>query len=238
MLASHSFRVLLYDLYGRGYSDAPQTSYTASLYTTQLALLMQHIGWQKAYIVGLSMGGGIAAAFAADFPWLVNGKIVFMASVGLLKLSDLPWNFTIGASALLRPLLTSSFLRAYQRTKIDTKDLSWAEDEAAQAVLLQQLQSSTLPGYVNAILDSLAIGPVLGQEANFKALGKKGAETKVLVIWGTEDAVVPIKCGFQIKELIPHAEMVTVEGAGHELGVTHPQQVSRILLKFLETTTS
>lgn len=43
------------DLYGRGYSDAPQTTYDAGLYTTQLALLMQHVGWDKACIAGVSM---------------------------------------------------------------------------------------------------------------------------------------------------------------------------------------
>ena len=43
------------DLYGRGYSDAPQTTYDAYLYTTQLALLMQYLRWHKAIIVGYSM---------------------------------------------------------------------------------------------------------------------------------------------------------------------------------------
>lgn len=71
-MASKGFRVLLFggvlslltpryhcdivlDLYGRGYSDAPQTTYDVSLYATQLALLMQHIRWDQAYIVGISM---------------------------------------------------------------------------------------------------------------------------------------------------------------------------------------
>ena len=43
------------DLYGRGYSDAPHTTYDANLYTTQLALLLQYVGWDKASIVGVSM---------------------------------------------------------------------------------------------------------------------------------------------------------------------------------------
>lgn len=43
------------DLYGRGYSDAPQTTYDTSLYTSQLAHLMQYIRWEKANIVGVSM---------------------------------------------------------------------------------------------------------------------------------------------------------------------------------------
>lgn len=43
------------DIYGRGYSDAPQTTYNPGLFSTQLALLMQHINWDKAVIVGVSM---------------------------------------------------------------------------------------------------------------------------------------------------------------------------------------
>lgn len=70
-LAARGYRVLLYgernlavintaysqplDLYGRGYSDAPNTPYTTSLYTTQLAFLMQYLKWDKANIVGVSM---------------------------------------------------------------------------------------------------------------------------------------------------------------------------------------
>src|ERR1700722_6289466 len=45
----------LSDLYGRGYSDAPQTTYDVSLYVTQLALLMQHIKWDQTRLVGVSM---------------------------------------------------------------------------------------------------------------------------------------------------------------------------------------
>ena len=45
----------LKDLYGRGYSEAPQTTYDTNLYTSQLAHLMQYIRWEKANIVGISM---------------------------------------------------------------------------------------------------------------------------------------------------------------------------------------
>lgn len=56
-LSKGGYRVLLYDLYGRGYSDAPAhpTVYDTALYATQLALLMQHVGWEKAALVGVSM---------------------------------------------------------------------------------------------------------------------------------------------------------------------------------------
>ena len=55
MLTTYTRIFLASDLYGRGYSDAPDIPYTAALYTTQLALLMQHVKWDKADIVALSM---------------------------------------------------------------------------------------------------------------------------------------------------------------------------------------
>lgn len=76
---------VLSDLYGRGYSDAPLTSYNASLYTTQLAFLMQYLKWDKANIVGLSMGGAIAASFTAEFPHLVDEGVGLVACAGLME---------------------------------------------------------------------------------------------------------------------------------------------------------
>ena len=47
--------ILCIDLYGKGYSEAPQTTYTPALFTTQLALLLQYIKWDNAHLVGFSM---------------------------------------------------------------------------------------------------------------------------------------------------------------------------------------
>jgi pimeloyl-ACP methyl ester carboxylesterase len=47
------------DLYGRGFSDGPSTTYDSALYTTQLALLLQYLGWQSANIVGVSMASSL-----------------------------------------------------------------------------------------------------------------------------------------------------------------------------------
>lgn len=43
------------DLYGKGYSEAPQTAHHVNLFITQLALLMQYVRWDSAHIVGFSM---------------------------------------------------------------------------------------------------------------------------------------------------------------------------------------
>jgi len=100
------------DLYGRGYSDAPETTYDSTLYTTQLALLMQYLKWDKANIVGLSMGGGIAAAFTSQFPHLVDEGVALIASAGLMEVSVFHSFFASGL--LILDTLSQTNFRALQ----------------------------------------------------------------------------------------------------------------------------
>jgi pimeloyl-ACP methyl ester carboxylesterase len=46
---------------------------------------MQYLRWDSANIVGLSMGGGIAAAFTDQFPHLVAEAVGLIASAGLME---------------------------------------------------------------------------------------------------------------------------------------------------------
>ena len=63
------FGVLRYDLYGRGYSDRPQTEYDLDLYVDQLHELLYKIKIDDPiYLVGLSQGAPIVAAYANRYP--------------------------------------------------------------------------------------------------------------------------------------------------------------------------
>ncbi|KAJ7616139.1 hypothetical protein B0H17DRAFT_1299621 [Mycena rosella] len=79
ILVGAGYRVLLYDLYGRGYSDAPQgVPYDATLYVTQLALLMQHIQWERTRVCGGLRGllvnlAPFASDVAASLPGYAKG---------------------------------------------------------------------------------------------------------------------------------------------------------------------
>lgn len=55
--ADNGHHVLVYDLWGRGYSQAPAANYDDSLYTSQLAMLLQKVGWEKTNVIGVSLGG-------------------------------------------------------------------------------------------------------------------------------------------------------------------------------------
>ncbi|EGN94947.1 hypothetical protein SERLA73DRAFT_187220 [Serpula lacrymans var. lacrymans S7.3] len=227
VLATHGYRVLLYDLYGRGYSDAPQTTYDVSLHTTQLALLMQHIQWENAHVVGLSMGGAVAAAFSVQFPQLVNGKVALIASAGLVESDDISRTVKFMSSPLIQTVTSLKPFQHYMRRLANSTETT-ASDPIAEIV---RFQSAHLPGYNAAVASCLRDGPIRGLTTVFSNLSR--SQNSVLIIHGTTDITVPYKYTSRIQSLVPDSELVTIEGGGHEITITHPSQVNAALLRFL-----
>ncbi len=62
------YRVLAPDARGHGISGAPETSYAREDRAADLLNLMDHLGIEKAHVVGASMGGADAFALALDNP--------------------------------------------------------------------------------------------------------------------------------------------------------------------------
>ncbi|KAF8608608.1 alpha/beta-hydrolase [Ceratobasidium sp. AG-I] len=238
-LSKAGFRVLIYDLYGRGYSEAPDaqsTLYDADLYVTQLALLLQAVGWRRSRIVGLSMGGGIASAFASKFPWLVESNVAFIASVGVMDESIggvVPYVFGSPTFQRFRHSRLGQALFTPAPPPDTLSTLSSAEKLSKNLQTIVALQGALLPGYTPAVATSLFVGPLRGLEKDFEKVGKLKS-VKVLIIWGNKDEQVNYKYAAKIKGLIPHAELVTVDGAGHGVCVTHSETVADSLIKFLK----
>ncbi len=69
-------RVLLYDLYGHGESAPPPEAASLTVFSDQIAALMDHVGWADAHIVGFSIGGMINRRFALDFRARVRSLVI------------------------------------------------------------------------------------------------------------------------------------------------------------------
>lgn len=183
-LASNGFRVLVYDLYGRGYTEAPQTTYDVNLYTTQLALLMQHLRWDRASLLGMSMGGGIVGAFVHQFPWLVERKVVLVCPAGVVDTKDLSRTTRLLSSSTIQWIASSYPVRAYMRWLANSPSTS--DDPLAQIV---RIQSAHLPGFNPALASSIRHGPIRGLHSSFSS--PAFAQRDVLIVHGTKDRTVP-----------------------------------------------
>ncbi|KAI0732346.1 alpha/beta-hydrolase [Fomitopsis betulina] len=195
-LGERGFRVLVYDLYGKGYTDAPKTDYHTNLFVTQLALLLQYLKWDHAHIAGFSMGGGITAAFAATLPHLVSGKIVLMASAGVHEQGDPPAGPPKG---------------------LDGKKVEGPVPPFQELVKLQQ---ELLPGYAQCVYACLHGGPIHGLLWAFDKIAQteaaNGKRIEVLIVHGTMDPLVAYADALEIHKRIPHAQLLTIDGAGHD----------------------
>ncbi|CAO2657365.1 Nn.00g034910.m01.CDS01 [Neocucurbitaria sp. VM-36] len=95
-LVANGCRVMLFDLFGRGYSSAPSPEthdYDSSLYTSQILLCLQSspIPWSPFTIVGYSLGGALGADFTSYFPNLIKG-LILVAPGGLIRTKHISWS--------------------------------------------------------------------------------------------------------------------------------------------------
>lgn len=89
-LVERGCRVLLFDLFGRGFSDGVgDLPFDTRLFVSQILLVLasSHLAWagDDAFsIVGYSLGGGIAVNFAVTFPHMVQ-SLILLAPAGLIR---------------------------------------------------------------------------------------------------------------------------------------------------------
>ena len=73
---SPAYRVIAYDLRGRGESDKPDKGYSLALHNDDLEGLLDHFSLKKPVLVGHSLGAHIALRFAATHPERVSKLVL------------------------------------------------------------------------------------------------------------------------------------------------------------------
>jgi len=71
------FRLIAYDLRGRGDSDKPERGYHLAVHARDLLGLLDHFGLGRAIVAGHSLGAAIAVWFAAHYPARVDKVVLF-----------------------------------------------------------------------------------------------------------------------------------------------------------------
>ena len=82
---SRKFRVTAYDLRGHGYSDPTPTGYSSRAMADDLLALLDHLGIERARLVGHSFGGSIALHTALLHPERVDGIVLADTGVACLR---------------------------------------------------------------------------------------------------------------------------------------------------------
>lgn len=224
-LAAAGFRVLRYDLYGRGYSDRPDATYDADLYDRQLLGLLDGLGIAGPVdLVGLSMGGPIIVTFADRRPER-TGKLALVDSAyhGARSLDLATATPYVGEF-----LMTVTTAPALPESQLDDfYDPSRFPDWPAKYRVQMQYK-----GFRRALLSTLRHFAGRDVEPEFARVGQSGRP--VLLLWGSDDLTVPVEITADIRKAIPQAELHVIEEAAHLPHYERPEAANPILIEFLK----
>ncbi|MCP5036652.1 MAG: alpha/beta hydrolase [Rhodobacteraceae bacterium] len=218
-LTMMGFNVLTYDLYGRGLSGRPKAPQTKEFFVAQLHELLEDQGIVRDFsLLGYSMGGAIATAFAAKEPDRVD-RLILLASAGI-DYQPAPLLARAARSGRFGNWLWGVFGARHLRMG--------AMAEARLPTTLPDLpgrmrKETRSRGYLAAILSSERnmLAEVLEDE--HRALAE--SHVAVVSIWGEKDRVIPLSSVGKLTEWNRGAYKYVIANAVHSLGYTNPKEV-------------
>jgi len=226
-LTESGFRVLRYDLFGRGFSDRPKLRYDIDLFCKQLRELLDILGLSSILLVGLSMGGPITASFTARYSQMVE-KLVLVDPAGAR-----PVTFARILKAATTPgfgeLAFGLFGRGQMERSIKSDFYDPANVKAFVAKYMVQLKYK---GFMRAILSTVRSGMLGDFSSTYRKVGEQGTPT--LLFWGRDDRTVPITHSDDIRTAIPQTEFHAFDYCGHIPHFEKPELVNPLLLEFLK----
>lgn len=225
-LVAAGYRVILMDCPGWSKSDPIVcTGSRSELNARALKGLLDALGLDKVHIVGNSMGGHSAVAFALFNPGRV-GKLVLMGggTGGPSQFVPMPTEGIKLLQALYRNPTIDNLKKMMAVFVFDTSSLT---DALYQARLDNMMSRKD---HLENFVKSLAANPKQFPDYGPR-LGEIAAPT--LVIWGRDDRFVPMDVGLRLIWGMPNAELHIFNRCGHWAQWEHADKFNRMVLDFL-----
>lgn len=234
-LAATGRRVVAIDLPGFGASERPRHARyfdpERPYYARFMVEALDVLGIERAHLIGNSLGGAVAYVAATTFPERAR-SLVLVAPGGLgaevplfMRLATLP-----GAGLLARlprrPESADAVLRS-----------CFYDPAAIPAHLYDEVRTygqRSLGEFIRVLrygVDVRGVKPRLRARWAARSVAYRGP---VLVLWGREDLVLPVRQAAAAEALFPAAEVRIIERCGHLPQVEQPQAFVDALAPFLD----
>lgn len=227
-LTAAGYRVLRFDLFGRGYSDRPKAEYDLDFFATQLRDLLDELNiTEPINLFGLSMGGAITATFTARHPERVKKLALFAPAGGdeiprstVTKLMEVP---------LLGELLMGFFGK---KTLVDAIAGDFYDEEMIAHFTKMYAPQLDYSGFGRAILQTIRSNALRDASATYRKVGE--LTIPKLLVWGRDDQTVPYDQAEAVVASLPQVRFHTIEQSGHIPHYEDAEQVNPIILDFLK----
>ncbi len=223
-------RVVALDLPGFGVTPMPDERITIDYYGRVVAELCDRLDLAPAVLVGNSRGGYVAAEAAIDAPEAVE-RLMLVSAAGIsqhvvpvdraLRVGKIMALSMRASTAQRRRQMARPALRHWILSMVVRHPTRLRPDIAFEGLV----KGSGKPGFVDAL------GACIDYDFRDR-LPEIGGPT--LVVWGRDDAIIPVADADTYIELIPGSRKLILEDTGHVAMVERPVTFTDALQDFLE----
>lgn len=218
------YRCIAFDFRGQGQSQVTKSGYDMETLTDDTIALLNALNIKRCHFVGLSMGGFIAQRIAINHPKRLLSLMLLETSADPEAPENVPkynklvtairWLGMKRVSKKVMPIMFGSTFLADKSRKAEYKE--W----------LKMLEGNHKTGITKATMG------VIERKGVYEQLSE--ITTPTLIIVGDEDAATPYAKSERMHFTIVGSKLAVIKGAGHTSTVEEPEQVNRVISKFLE----
>jgi len=234
---AEDYTVIAPDLLGHGQSDKPRADYSVAAYANGMRDLLDVLEIDHATVVGHSLGGGVAAQFAYQYPERCD-RLVLVASGGvsrevhpLLRLATLPLADLVVVPMQLPPARFVGNL-CLQALRVAGTDLGRDADDLQR--VFDALPDGAARGAFTRTLRSVV--DWRGQVVTMRDRAYLTVDVPTMIIWGAHDAVIPVEHAELARAALPSARVEIFDEAGHFPHHADPERFLATLRNFVATT--
>jgi len=220
---SKEYQVIVFDNRGMGRTDMPDMPYSMEMMADDTAGLMDAIGIDKAHLFGHSTGGMIGQCFGLRHPdrliCLMLGSTIPGGPHSAWGKRESPINEStrsLSPEEQVRVGITAAFSQRFIENNPDVME----------EIIKNQLRYPA---------DPTAFGRQWDASIAHDAYDRlPEITTPTLVIHGSDDQILLVENGHIIASRIPGAELVIMEGVGHNIYSEAPEELNRIHIDFMK----
>lgn len=224
-LLEKQYSVIAVDLPGFGKSEKSTSFvYSTSNYAKVMLACMDEFQLTCAHIIAHSMGDQIALQMARISPERIK-KLVLLNSSGYFRKAK---RLAVYSSYL--PLF-DKFIYAYIHRK---KVYDYLQNTLFNTQLINEelIYEFSKPLTEKNFYKSL-IRLLRHREGDLSSYQLQDIHHPVLLIWGKEDRVIPLKVGQRLVNDLPDAQLITYEKTGHFITEERPKQIFNNILSHI-----
>jgi len=230
------YTVIAPDLLGHGLSDKPRADYSVGGYANGMRDLLTVLGIDKVTVVGHSFGGGVAMQFAYQFPERTE-RMVLVATGGMgPEVTPAIRAITLPGFHQVMGLVTLPGVRQVTRAGLKvlaTTGLSATRDLDEVAEIIDSFKDPSARRAIRHVVS--AVVDWRGQIVTMVDRAYLTQAMPMCVIWGTDDAVIPVEHASIALQHAPGATVEVIADAGHFPHKDHPQRFVKIVDEFIRT---